>query len=107
MTLFLNQDCFEPSLKKMPHPIMPLVEALRIDTVQLPHANGKISLGSIDQQMVMVLHQTVGVAEPIVAKDNILKDIQEDLSIQIVSEYLLFFVSSARDVINSTWKLNA
>jgi hypothetical protein len=89
----------------MPHPIMPLVESLRIDTVQLSHADRKISIGCINEQMVMVVHQAIGVAEPIVPMGNICKSIQKDLSVPIVSENCLSFVSSARDVIDSTWKL--
>jgi hypothetical protein len=54
--------------------------------------------------MVMILHQAVGMAEPIVPKGNILKRIQEHLSVLIVSENCLSFVSSAGDVIDSTWK---
>jgi hypothetical protein len=84
---------------------MPLIESLRIDAIQLAHAYRKIPIGCINQQMVMIFHQTVCVAEPIVPKGNILKGIQEHLSVLIVSENCLSFVSSARDVIDSTWKL--
>jgi len=82
---------------------MPLIESLRIDTVQLPHAYRKISLWCINEQMVIV-HQAIGVAEPIVPKSNIRKGIQKHLSVMIVFENYLSFVSSARDVIDSTWK---
>ena len=44
-------------------------------------------------------------AEPMIPKGNILKRIQEHLSVPIVSENCFSFVSSARDVIDSTWKL--
>jgi len=52
----------------------------------------------------MIVHQAIGVAEPIVPKGNIRKGIQENLSVLIVSENCLSFVSSACDVIDSTWK---
>jgi hypothetical protein len=55
--------------------------------------------------MVMIFHQTVGVAEPIVPKGNMPKGIKEDLSVLIVSENRLSFVSSARNLIDSTWEL--
>ena len=84
---------------------MPLIESLGIDTVQLPHAYRKISIGCINEQMVMIFHQAVGMAEPVVPKTNILQRIQEHLSVLIVSEDRLSFVSSAGDVIDSTWKL--
>jgi hypothetical protein len=83
---------------------MPLIKSLGIDTVQLPHAYRKISIWCINEQMVMILHQAVGMAEPIVPMGNILKRIQEHLSVLIVSESCLSFVPSASDVIDSTWK---
>jgi hypothetical protein len=70
MAILLHQDCLKPSLKEVPYPAMPLIESLRIDTVQLPHAYRKISVGCINEQMVMIVHQAVGVAEPIVPKST-------------------------------------
>jgi hypothetical protein len=104
MAILLHQNCLKPSLKEVPYPAMPLIESLRIDTVQLPHAYRKIPVGCINEQMVMIVHQAIGVAEPIVPKGNIRKGIQENLSVLIVSENCLSFVSSACDVIDSTWK---
>jgi hypothetical protein len=104
MAILLHHNCLKPSLKEVPYPAMPLIESLRIDTVQLPHAYRKISVGCINEQMVMIVHQTVGVAEPIIPKGNIRKGIQEHLSVLIVSENWLSLVSSARDVVDSTWK---
>jgi len=86
---------------------MSLIESLGIDTVQLPHAYRKISIGGINEQMVMIIHQAVSMAEPIVPKGNILKRIQEHLSVLIVSENCLSFVSSASDVIDSACKFYA
>jgi hypothetical protein len=105
MTILLHQDSLKSSLKEVTNPTMPLIESLRVDTVQLAHAYRKIPIRCINEQMVMILHQAVGVAEPIVPKANIRKGIQEDLSILIVSKNCLSFVSSARDVIDSTREL--
>jgi hypothetical protein len=104
MAILLHHNCLKPSLEEVPYPAMPLIESLCIDTVQLPHAYRKISVGCINEQMVMIVHQAIGVAEPMVPKGNIPKGIQEHLSVLIVSENCLCFVSSARDVIDSTWK---
>jgi hypothetical protein len=54
--------------------------------------------------MVMVLHQTIGVAEPIIPKGYIRKGIQKYLSVLVIFENSFSFISSARDVIDSTWK---
>ena len=52
----------------------------------------------------MVLHQAIGLAEPIVPKLHTRKGIQEHLSALIVSEHFLSFVSSPRDMVDSTRK---
>jgi hypothetical protein len=54
MAILLHQNCLKPSLKEVPYPAMPLIESLRIDTVQLPHAYRKISVGCINEHVVML-----------------------------------------------------
>jgi hypothetical protein len=101
MTVLLHQDCLKPSLKQVSNPTVSFIESLGIDPVQLSHAYGKISIGGINEEMVMILHQAVGMAEPIVPMGNMLKGVQEHLSVLIVFENCLSLVSSARDVIDS------
>jgi hypothetical protein len=102
--ILLHNDCLESSLKQVPYPTVALIESLGIDAVQLPHAYRKISVGRINKQMVMIVHQAVGMADPVVSMGNIRKGIQEDLSVLVVSENCLSLISSASDVIDSSWK---
>jgi len=88
----------------MSYPTVALIESLGIDAVQLPHAYRQISVGCINKQMVMIVHQTVSMTEPVVSMSNIRKGIQEHLPVLIVSENCLSLIPSARDVIDSTWK---
>ena len=80
---------------------MPFVKELRIDTVQLPHAEGKVSVRRFNQQMIVVVHETVGVADPIVAFIDVLKGVQEVNTILVVFEDGLFLIAAGGDVINS------
>jgi hypothetical protein len=48
-------------------------------------------------------HETVSVANPIVAFINVLKGIQEVITILIVLEDRLLLVAAGRNVINSAW----
>jgi hypothetical protein len=41
------------------------VEFLRVDSVQLSHPPGKVGLRGLDQQMVVIAHEAVGMAEPV------------------------------------------
>ena len=56
----------------MPYPAVSLIEELCIDTIQLPHAKGKVAVRCLDEEMVMVGHEAVGVADPIVAFIDVL-----------------------------------
>jgi hypothetical protein len=76
---------------------------LSINTVQLPHAKRKVSVRSFNKKVKVVGHETVSVANPIVALINVLKGIQEAITIMIVLEVRLFLVAAGRNVINSSW----
>ena len=52
-------DCFVSSVK-----------VLGIDSIQLPHPSGYIPLGSLDDEMVVVVHETVGMTDPVVSSDG-------------------------------------
>src|SRR5262249_12124983 len=52
----------EPPLQEVPTPLMPSVESLGVDAIDLPHGNRKICLRRLEQQVIVVAHQTVGMA---------------------------------------------
>ena len=56
---------------------------LGVDAVQLPHADGQIPVGSLDQKMVMVGHEAVGVADPVVALVDVLEGVEEVQTIRV------------------------
>jgi hypothetical protein len=39
------------------------VIALRVDSVKLPHATGEIPIGCLDDEVIVIRHQGVGMAE--------------------------------------------
>ena len=65
-----HQNRFEPALKQVPNPLVTAVKTLSVDSVELAHADGEIGLRCFNQQMIMIRHQTVGVADPTVTTDN-------------------------------------
>jgi hypothetical protein len=46
---------------------MALIEVSRIEAVQLPHAEGKVGVRGIDKKMIVVVHEAIGVTDPVVA----------------------------------------
>jgi len=76
------------------------VEGLGVNPVQLPHPDRQIPLRGLDEQMVMIFHEAVGVTEPVVASIHLVQEIQEGLPVLIIDEDGSPFVSSTGEVID-------
>ena len=55
----------------------------------------------------MVVHQTIGVAEPIIADSNAMEGIEECFTVMIIPKYGFSFISPTGDMIYSSGKLYA
>jgi hypothetical protein len=54
--------------------------------------------------MIMVIHQTIGMAEPVIASLDLVKDFEKVFTILSIFKDLIFVISSAGNMINSTGK---
>jgi hypothetical protein len=79
--------------------MMSFVKKLGIDAVELSHAEGEVAVGCFDQKMVVVGHEAVGVAQPVITLVNVLKGVEEILAVLVVSEDGLLFVAAGCDMI--------
>lgn len=59
--IFFHQNTFIPSLIKMPHALVSLVEKTCIDYVEPAHEFGKIAEGCFYEKMEMVGHKDIGI----------------------------------------------
>ncbi len=100
MTVFLNKNGFIPALEQMADPLVTFIEQLSIDTVQLPHTDGEIAVGGLNEQMIMVGHETVGVTNPVVFFVDVLEGIEEIDTILVVFEDGLLFIPTGGHVVN-------
>ena len=66
----------------------------------MSHPQGKVPVGSFDEQMVVIGHEAVGVAKPIVSFIDMLKGIEEVLTILVVFKDGLFFITPGGDMID-------
>jgi len=53
----------------MPHPVVAAVEGLGVCAVEAPHAGDQIALRGLDEQVIMVAHQAIGVTDPPLLRD--------------------------------------
>jgi predicted ribosome-associated RNA-binding protein Tma20 len=102
MAVFLNEDRFVSALEQMTCPLMTFIEKLCINPVQLPHAQGKITIWRLDQEVIVVVHHAVGMAEPVIPLINMLESVQEVDAVLVVFENGLLFISAGGDVIDGT-----
>jgi len=101
VTVFLDEDGFIPSLKEMADPPVPFVEFLSVDAIQLPHAEGEIALRRFDDKVKVVIHEAIGMAEPIVAFIDLVESREKVLSICLILVNRLLFISPGGYVIHS------
>lgn len=107
VALLLDQNRLIAPLEEMPHPAVPPVEGLRIDAIELPHAQDEIPLGGLDDQVVMVSHEAIAVAAPAVAVGHPPQRDEKLLPVTVVFEYRLSRVPAGGNVVDCPGILNA
>jgi hypothetical protein len=100
MTVFLDENGLVPALEQMTVPLVTFIEELGIDAVQLPHAYGEIAVGGLDEQMIMVGHEAVSVAYPIVSLVDMLEGIEEIDTVLVVLKNGFLFITSGGHVVD-------
>ena len=88
IAVFIDNDLFVPSLEDVAGLLVLPVVSLGIDAVYLSHSPRKVSLRGFNDQMVVVIHETIGMAEPMKSLDNTTKKPQEIEAIFVVPENL-------------------
>jgi hypothetical protein len=107
MRFALDQDPTEAPLKEVAPPPVPAIEALGVEAIELTHALRQVGLGGIDKEMVVVGHQTVGMAPPAVAVDHFAKHIEESARIGVVQKDRGAGVPARGHVVEGPRKLEA
>jgi hypothetical protein len=87
--------------------LVALIEALRIDTVELPHPVGEIAIGSFHDQMVMGIHETKGMAEPVVMVRNIRQKVEKACAVGIIGVDRRTGVPATGHVVEGSREFNA
>jgi hypothetical protein len=104
MRLLLYENRLKAPLKEMPDSLVPPIVRLGKETIELAHATGQISLRRLDQQMVVIVHHTVGMAQPPEAIDHVAKYCQKSLPVNLIVNDRLSGIPAARDVIDRPGK---
>ena len=85
----IDQDRLEATLQHVTDPAVATVEPLRVDTVELAHGLRKTGLPGLEEEVIVVVHQAVGVHGQVKARDNTFQNAQEALPVLVVEEDVL------------------
>ena len=102
MAVFLYKDRLVSALKKVPNPFMLPIECLSVYAIELPHASRKIPIRGLYDEVIVIVHKTIGMAKPVVTLINLGEGIKEDIPISLAFKYGFLFVSSASDMVDCT-----
>jgi hypothetical protein len=95
----VDQDGLEATSKQRPVSSVGSIETLGEHTIDVSHGPGKISEGSVDQQMVVIVHETIGMDFHSPPDTNILEKIEELEPIDVREEYLAMPGATMEDVV--------
>ena len=102
MRVLLHQDRGEAPLEEMSDATMASIGGLRIAASELAHPLRKIRLGRLDQQMVVIVHQTIGMAQPAEAINDMREERQQRGSVLVIGHDVLPGIAATRDMIDGT-----
>ena len=103
----LNEDRLEAALEDVTRALVSAVEMLRIPTVQAMHPPGEGWKSGLQQKMVVVPHQAIGVEEPRLIGDDRGENVQEKTAIGGISKDRSPLMAPAGDVVERARELQA
>lgn len=77
MAVFLNENSFESPLKQMTDPAMALVVGLGVYPIELPHSFGQVSIRRFNDQVVVIVHEAISMADPVKPFVDLSERVQE------------------------------
>ena len=78
-----------------------------LDTVDPAHASRQIGLGCLDQQVIVVVHEAVSVAEPVEAADDKAGKVEKGAPVSVVAEDAMAGIPPGSNMVKSAWILRA
>jgi len=104
---FLLHDIgFIAVLKDVSDPVVLPVEELAVDLIEIFHSFGQVGVRRFDHEVVMVPHETVHMAQPVEPFDGGVKDVEILDPVCLIQEDHLSFITSAYDMVKSTFELD-
>jgi hypothetical protein len=106
MALALDEDRLEAPLEYMSDTTRVPIEALRVHTVELSHPARQVCRGRLDDQVIVVAHQAVGMAPPSEPVDDVRERLQECPPVLVVEKDRFSRIATRSDVVERSSELD-
>jgi hypothetical protein len=103
----LDQLVVKAALKEVTTVVVTPVEPLRVHAVQPVHAARDVCFRRLDEEVIVIRHQAIRMADPSQEVDHLLNQLEEAEAVAGVDEDLLLAVSPRRHVIRGAVSLKA
>ena len=80
---------------------MPAIKALGIYAVEISHADRQCGIDGFQKKMIVVVHQAIGMTNPVVPLNDFPKNIEERSSVTIILENRHAGIAPRGDMVNS------
>ena len=82
------------------------VEELTVDLVQVFHSLGEVCVRRFYHQVVVISHEAVDMAQPVISFDGFIEKIEVLDTVLIFKKDHLSFIAPAYDMVKSTFELD-
>ncbi len=89
----------------MANPTMPATEGLNVYAVQLAHALRECRAWGFDEQMIAIVHRTVGLIQPAIPVDRLGEGGEKPRTIFVIAHDPLVGVSASSQMMDGVGKL--
>jgi hypothetical protein len=94
VTVPLDKDGLESTLKNVPNSLVPTIETLGVYPVQMSHTSGEICIDGLHHKVVVILHEAIGVAEPVETVHGLVQKHEKSISVPVILVDIHLGVSS-------------
>lgn len=103
----MYQYGFVTALKDVSYASVTPIVGLSVSAVELSHPLREVALGGLDDQVVVVVPQTVSMTKPVKAVNHLCHGVEEQITVLIVMKDVLAGITSGGKVVNSTGILDS
>jgi len=94
----IDEQALESTFEDVPHAPMSPIERLAVDPVELPESAGEVRLLGLEEQMIVIPHDAVGVTANAPTDHDLLENPEEGVAVDVIEKDRLASVASRQYV---------